>query len=153
MSAIHAHVFCCTPAHWLKGSKLSEITPCCKEGKVYFTSEANAFGLGWQRFYDGKVVGVPLRGLCRHVVVIKEVEEFHYDPWGCTKQSYYECLGHRFAKENLDTQDIWCDTETDQCVYNVQVEGFQRCTFDRKCSSLTLPKQVGIPTCGSFLGR
>ena len=122
---------------------------------MFFTSEANAYGLGWARFYDGNVAGAGarLRSSCRHVVVIKEVEEFHYDPWGCTKQSYYECLGHRFAKENLSEQVIWCNTKTAKCVYNVQEEGFQKCTFDRKCSSLTLPKQVGIPTCGSFLGR
>ena len=135
-------------------------------GMACLTSEANAYGLGYMRWYDGKVDFLRLNGpfsiSCSHTFVVTEVNEYHYDPSGCSEESYYECLGSRFAREDLTTHSIWCNIAHLFCVEESNIDkdyhgvggnyGYiSKCTFEKKCSSISMPKHLGLPRCSTDL--
>lgn len=128
-----------------------------KQGSVYFTSEANAYGVGWKKWFDGKVEEHVLAGSCRHQFVIKDVKKYQFLRQTCSPESYYECLGHRFAKANFAKYDnLHCNIQEPRiiCLDNIDCQkedcngaGLQKCPIERLCSPLSFPKHVGVIHC------
>ena len=81
-------------------------------GVAVLTSEANAYGLGWGRWFDGRVDILNLIDCTyKHKFLITEVNDYQYKGWGCSDMSYYECLGSRFARRNFALQNVWCNND------------------------------------------
>ena len=102
----------CSKRAWVK-VHLQQTNDAVKPGlgAAVLTSEANAYGLGWGRWFDGKVDILSMNSFsrqCSHKFLIKEVNEYQLKGWGCSDESYYECLGRRFDKRNISLQNVWC---------------------------------------------
>ena len=132
-------------------------------GVAVLTSEANAYGLGWGRWFDGMGDILSLiNGTCEHKFLIREVNDYQYKGWGCSDESYYECLGSRFARRNFALQNVWCNGDGYITHHNggdCHIGGdeppwqggqVKKCNFSKMCTTRSLPKQSGeVPLCYS----
>ena len=81
--------------------------PAPLESALYVTSEANAFGAIYEKWYEGRVEEYTLKNLTLHQINIR-VEEIRRLPELCQDhQSYYECVASEFAQD-VSCKDLKC---------------------------------------------
>ena len=72
---------------------------------VYFTSEKNSYGVTQRIWNDGKVNNVDISG--GNLMIIGLMVEKHIN-LRCSDQSFYECVGSRISKSDLNNCSIVC---------------------------------------------
>ena len=74
---------------------------------LYITSEENAYGAVFLKWYDGQVQHYTLRKGKMHYIKIYELREYKYIATSCKDESYYQCLASKLEGFD-DFNNITC---------------------------------------------
>ena len=70
------------------------------EISLYFTSEENAYGAVFEKWYDGKIKPYKLKSGKYHDIRITEMKECKHLLSLCDNQSYYQCLARKLVDDS-----------------------------------------------------
>ena len=93
--------------------KFDAQTPAPQESTLFVTTEENAYGVVFRRWYDGEVFPFVMKNQTKHAVAIPKVREYHYQPELCQNtQTYYQCLASKWKEINHNCTPKGCSPYT-----------------------------------------
>ena len=121
-----------------------------KETKAVLTTKENAYGVLWQRWFDGEITYDNQINFNRlYEIKIVDVTEHHYIESTCTKDTYYQCLRRRFKDLEYNIQGEKVQILEPDGIILLTIDNYDgTCQFEEPCSSLSLPfEDNSIPIC------